>query len=166
MEYLGVPPKNIILSAKKRNLFFDDELNPIKKENSKGKVRHPNTKKFEEFMDGADEAFIDLLKVIFNLIQKCFNWNPFKRIKPDEALKHKFFANFKKSFVIKKENTQKIINVADNKKSNFLKYKVQINKLSNQKYEQYKTKQTKVNSNFSKEESFANNTKQICLANM
>ena len=68
MEYLGVPPKNIILSAKKRNLFFDDELNPIKKENSKGKVRHPNTKKFEEFMDGADEAFIDLLKVIFNLI--------------------------------------------------------------------------------------------------
>ena len=65
----------------------------------------------------------------------------------------------KKSFVIKKENTLKNINFTENKKSNFLKYKVQINKLSNQKYEQYKTKQTKVNSNFSKEESYTNNTK-------
>jgi dual specificity tyrosine-phosphorylation-regulated kinase 2/3/4 len=69
MEYLGVPPENIILSAKKKDLFFDEELNPIKKENSKGKIRLPNTKKFEDFLDGAEEDLIDLIKVCLNLFR-------------------------------------------------------------------------------------------------
>ena len=63
MEYIGIPPENIILSAKKKELFFDEDLKPIKKENSKGKIRIPNTKKFEDFLEGAEEDFIDLIKV-------------------------------------------------------------------------------------------------------
>ena len=85
-------------------------------------------------------------------------WNPFHRIKPEDALKHRYFTNLKKSFTAKKEGSQKIINTVDNK-SNFIKYKVQINKLSNQKYETNKTKQTKYNSNYSKEEPYVNFTK-------
>ena len=64
MEYLGEPPENIILSSKKRDIFFDEDLIPIKKENSKGKIRLPNSKKFEDFLEGADEDFMDLVKVI------------------------------------------------------------------------------------------------------
>ena len=67
MEYIGVPPKNIILSSKKKEMFFDEGLNVIKKPNSKGKVRLPNTKRFEDFLEGAEEAFVDLIKVIFLL---------------------------------------------------------------------------------------------------
>jgi dual specificity tyrosine-phosphorylation-regulated kinase 2/3/4 len=63
MEYLGVPPENIILSAKKKELFFDEDLSPIKKENSKGKTRLPNTKRFEDFLEGGEDDLIDLIKV-------------------------------------------------------------------------------------------------------
>lgn len=63
MEYLGVPPENIILSAKKKDQFFDEDLVPIKKENSKGKIRLPNTKRFEDFLEGAEDDLIDLIKV-------------------------------------------------------------------------------------------------------
>jgi hypothetical protein len=57
------------------------------------------------------------------------------------------------------KNSQKLLLVVDNKKSNYLKYKVQINKLANPKYEHNKSKPTKLNSNFSKEESHTNFTK-------
>lgn len=160
MEYLGEPPENIILSSKKRDIFFDEDLIPIKKENSKGKIRLPNSKKFEDFLEGADEDFMDLVKVIQFIIQKCLVWNPFKRFKPDEALKHKYFSNqLKNSITNKNKQSQKILNVIDNKKSNFLKYKVQINKMTNPKNNKNRTKPTKGNSNFSREEQTNNYTK-------
>jgi hypothetical protein len=78
MEYLGVPPENIILSAKKKDMFFDEELNPIKRENSKGKIRLPNTKKFEDFLDGADEDLIDLIKVYLVLNRNVWSGTPLR----------------------------------------------------------------------------------------
>lgn len=64
MEYLGEPPDYIKLSSKKKEMFFMDNLHSIKKENSRGKVRMPNTKKLEDFLESAEVEFIDLIKVI------------------------------------------------------------------------------------------------------
>jgi hypothetical protein len=75
-------------------------------------------------------------------------------------LKHKYFTNLmRKSFTNKLKSSQKFINVVDNKKSNYLKYKVQINKMTHPKYQQNNSKPTKLNSNFSKEDSHTNFTK-------
>ena len=65
----------------------------------------------------------------------------------------------RKSFTNKLKTSHKFINVVDNKKSNFLKYKVQINKMANPKNPQNNSKPTMINSNFSKEDSHANFTK-------
>lgn len=158
MEYIGKPPENIILSAKKREIFFDEDLLPIKKANSKGKIRIPNTKKFEDFLEGADCDLVDLIKVIKYIMKKCLVWNPFKRFKPDEALKHKYFSNnLKRSFTNKIKQNNKLLNSIDKNKSNFLKYKVLINKMN--KNEENYTKKSKGNSKFSKEEQLQNFTK-------
>lgn len=81
MEYLGEPPKKILDASTKKSQFFDEENLPLLIPNSRGKIRHPNTKKLSKFLKGSDENFIDLIK-------KCFEWNPTKRIKPDEAILH------------------------------------------------------------------------------
>ena len=77
MEYIGKPPENIILSAKKREIFFDEDLLPIKKANSKGKIRIPNTKKFEDFLEGADYDLVDLIKVIKYIMKKLLHYFSF-----------------------------------------------------------------------------------------
>ena len=72
----------MLKQAKKRHYFFDNvdsQFVPIKHQNSRGKIRSPNTKKLEKFLNGADEGFI-------NLVRKCLEWDPNKRIKPDEAI--------------------------------------------------------------------------------
>ena len=49
------------------------------KENSRGKTRKPNTKTLNGVLRCKDENFLDL-------IQKCLQWDPEKRITPVEAL--------------------------------------------------------------------------------
>lgn len=81
MEYLGVPNKEILLKAKRSQIFFDPDGNPFEITNTDGESRIPNSKSIEDFIGTEDELFIDLIK-------KCLEWNPNKRIKPDQAILH------------------------------------------------------------------------------
>ena len=83
MEYIGVPPKDIIFKSPKRRYFFNDKGEPLEKPNSFGKIRRPNQKYLEKFLKNSDNDFIDLIK-------KIFKWKKEERITPDEALKHKW----------------------------------------------------------------------------
>ena len=81
MEYLGVPPKEIIEKSPKKRHFFNEKGEPTEKPNSFGKIRKPNQKSLEKFLKNSDNDFIDLIK-------KIFKWKKEDRIKPEEALKH------------------------------------------------------------------------------
>jgi dual specificity tyrosine-phosphorylation-regulated kinase 2/3/4 len=85
MEYQGVPPFELIIKSRKKSSFFEVDNSPICRPNSKGKIRRPNTKKLSKLLKGADEGFIDL-------ITKCLEWDPNKRIKPIDALLHPWIA--------------------------------------------------------------------------
>lgn len=79
MEIKGVPPNSVLAKSTRRHLFFDESNSPILKENSRGKVRRPNTKTLNGVLRCKDKNFLDL-------IRKCLEWDPEKRITPVEAL--------------------------------------------------------------------------------
>lgn len=83
MEYLDVPPLDYINMSLKKDAFFDKKGYPYQKPNSNGKIRMPHTKTFQHFLKGSGETFIDFIK-------KCLKWYPEHRMKPEEALMHKF----------------------------------------------------------------------------
>ncbi len=115
MEYIGVPSDNVLEVSRKKSRYFDSNNAPLGIPNSRGKVRLPNTKKFSKFLKGADESFIDLIK-------KCLEWNPEKRIKPDEAILHPWIkmALSKDSQMFYKNNLKSRLNsnIYSNSKSN------------------------------------------------
>lgn len=78
MEVKGVPPRSMIVMASRRKVFFDDDYRPLKNPNSKGKVRHPNTKSLSKMMKSDDEHFVEF-------IDQCLEWKVEKRMKPEEA---------------------------------------------------------------------------------
>lgn len=45
MEVKGVPPRSMIVMATRRKVFFDDDYRQLQTPNSKGKIRHVNSKK-------------------------------------------------------------------------------------------------------------------------
>ncbi|XP_056644515.1 dual specificity tyrosine-phosphorylation-regulated kinase 4 isoform X1 [Diorhabda sublineata] len=81
MEVLGPPPDDLIYVATRRRLFFDSRGNPRCTTNSKGRKRKPGSKNLAMVLRCNDPMFIDL-------ISKCLEWNPKKRLAPDEALRH------------------------------------------------------------------------------
>ena len=76
LELLGNPPKHLLDQAQRRKKFFDSnyECKLIQTKNNKKRT-------FENTLKTKDELFIDLIK-------KCLEWDPEKRIKPQEALTH------------------------------------------------------------------------------
>ncbi|RCI05493.1 hypothetical protein CU098_012961, partial [Rhizopus stolonifer] len=81
MEVQNVPKSYIIEKSSRRKLFFDSQGNPRIQPNSKGRKRRPGTKTLEHALKSTDEHFLDF-------INKCLQWDPDQRLKPDEALKH------------------------------------------------------------------------------
>ena len=66
--------------------FFDIDndtlkLQPIMTKNSRGKDRKPNGKPLDYIIGDEDPDFNDFVK-------KCLEWDPEKRLSPDDALKH------------------------------------------------------------------------------
>ena len=70
MEYIGVPPKEIIFKSHKRKNYFSESGEPLERPNSFGKIRKPNKKSLEKFLKNADNDFIDLIKKIFKWKKK------------------------------------------------------------------------------------------------
>jgi serine/threonine protein kinase len=106
MEYIGIPPKELIFKSHKKRNYFTDNGEPLEKPTSFGKIRKPNKKSFEKFLKNADNDFIDLIK-------KIFKWKKEERITPEEALKH--------TWIIKNMN-EKLLFEHFNKIKNFIDY--------------------------------------------
>ena len=83
MEYIGMPPKELIEKSRKKLEFFNEDGSPLEKKNSMGKIRRPNKKSIEAFLINADKDFIDL-------IQNILKWKKEERFNPEQALKHKW----------------------------------------------------------------------------
>jgi len=66
--------------------------------NSHGKVRKPGTKVLEDILECSDQSFVNFVEVsctfliatMFSLSQRCLEWDPEKRMTPDEAIRHQW----------------------------------------------------------------------------
>ena len=69
MEYLGLPPKEIIDNSRRKEKYFNEENEPLSLKNSKGKLRKPNSKKLKDFLGYDDDKFISFIQVFnkFNI---------------------------------------------------------------------------------------------------
>ena len=83
MEIKGVPSAKLLKCGTRTSIFYDDTLKPILTPNSRGVKRKPNTKTLSGVLHCDDKAFIDL-------IERCLEWDPLKRITPLEALTHEW----------------------------------------------------------------------------
>ncbi|XP_031420010.1 dual specificity tyrosine-phosphorylation-regulated kinase 4 [Clupea harengus] len=87
VEVLGMPPDDFIQTASRRRLFFGSSGNLKNITNSKGKIRHPNSKDLASVLRTDDATFLDFLK-------GCLMWDPNKRMPPDEAMQHEWIQEY------------------------------------------------------------------------
>ncbi|KAI8332198.1 kinase-like domain-containing protein [Chlamydoabsidia padenii] len=85
MEVQGVPGRTLVEKSARRMAFFDFYGNPKIVPNSKGKKRKPGTRSLAQTLKCSDEKFVDF-------IDRCLQWNPQHRVKPEEAFKHGWIA--------------------------------------------------------------------------
>lgn len=81
MEVLGIPDAEFLYGSPRVKTFFQDDLQPILVENTKGKIRTPGSLPLATILNCEDQSFLDL-------IQKCLIYDPEKRCTPEEALSH------------------------------------------------------------------------------
>ena len=65
MEYLGLPPKELLINAYRYNDFFDSAGNPLTLTNSRGRTRYPGCKNISEKLKSGDKKFINLVESKF-----------------------------------------------------------------------------------------------------
>jgi len=85
IECLEVPPQYLINTGSHRKEYFDLNGKPIMKENSRGLIHFPGARTLSQRIKCEDSRFL-------NLIQRCLEWDPEKRITPEEALRHEWIA--------------------------------------------------------------------------
>jgi dual specificity tyrosine-phosphorylation-regulated kinase 2/3/4 len=83
MEVFGPPEKHLIEKSTRRKLFFDSLGKPRLTVSSKGRRRRPSSKTLTQVLKCEDETFLDFLT-------RCLRWDPDRRMKPDEAVRHEF----------------------------------------------------------------------------
>ncbi|XP_055381936.1 dual specificity tyrosine-phosphorylation-regulated kinase 2 [Condylostylus longicornis] len=81
MEVIGLPGDDLISTATRRRLFFDSRGSPRCITNSKGRKRKPGSKTLASALRCSDLLFVDF-------IRRCLEWDPTKRMTPDEAAHH------------------------------------------------------------------------------
>ncbi|KAK3373440.1 hypothetical protein B0T24DRAFT_527736 [Lasiosphaeria ovina] len=90
MEVFGPPEKHLIEKSTRKKLFFDSMGKPRLTVSSKGRRRRPSSKTLQQVLKCDDEAFLDFLS-------RCLRWDPDRRMKPDEAIRHEFITGQKTS---------------------------------------------------------------------
>ncbi|KND91509.1 Dual specificity protein kinase pom1 [Tolypocladium ophioglossoides CBS 100239] len=88
MEVFGPPEKHLIEKSTRKKLFFDSMGKPRLTVSSKGRRRRPSSKTLQQILKCDDEAFIDFLA-------RCLRWDPERRLKPEEAIRHEFITGQK-----------------------------------------------------------------------
>ncbi|KAK4246768.1 hypothetical protein C7999DRAFT_15125 [Corynascus novoguineensis] len=90
MEVFGPPEKHLIEKSTRKKLFFDSMGKPRLTVSSKGRRRRPSSKTLQQVLKCDDEAFLDF-------IARCLRWDPDRRMKPEEAIRHEFITGQKTS---------------------------------------------------------------------
>jgi len=90
MEVFGPPEKHLIEKSTRKKLFFDSMGKPRLTVSSKGRRRRPSSKTLQQVLKCDDEPFLDF-------ISRCLRWDPDRRIKPEEAIRHEFITGQKTS---------------------------------------------------------------------
>ncbi|TAQ87838.1 hypothetical protein B7494_g3852 [Chlorociboria aeruginascens] len=90
MEVFGPPEKHLIEKSTRRKLFFDSNGKPRLTISSKGRRRRPSSKTLQQALKCEDESFLDFLT-------RCLRWDPDRRMKPEEAIRHEFLTGQKTS---------------------------------------------------------------------
>jgi dual specificity tyrosine-phosphorylation-regulated kinase 2/3/4 len=90
MEVFGPPEKHLIEKSTRKKLFFDSMGKPRLTVSSKGRRRRPSSKTLQQVLKCDDEAFLDF-------ISRCLRWDPDRRMKPEEAIRHEFITGQKTS---------------------------------------------------------------------
>lgn len=93
MEIFGPPEKHLIEKSTRKKLFFDSMGKPRLTVSSKGRRRRPSSKTLQQALKCDDDAFVDF-------IARCLRWDPDRRIKPEEAIRHEFITGQKTSVPI------------------------------------------------------------------
>lgn len=93
MEVFGPPEKHLIEKSTRKKLFFDSMGKPRLTVSSKGRRRRPSSKTLQQVLKCDDEAFLDFLA-------RCLRWDPDRRMKPEEAIRHEFITGQKTSVPI------------------------------------------------------------------
>ncbi|ESZ90096.1 hypothetical protein SBOR_9522 [Sclerotinia borealis F-4128] len=88
MEVFGPPEKHLIEKSTRKKLFFDSLGKPRLTVSSKGRRRRPSSRSLQQTIKCDDEVFLDFLA-------RCLRWDPEKRLKPDEAVRHEFITGHK-----------------------------------------------------------------------
>lgn len=88
MEVFGPPEKHLIEKSTRRKIFFDSMNKPRLTVSSKGRRRRPSSKTLQQVLKCDDEPFLDFLT-------RCLKWDPERRMKPDEAIRHEFISGQK-----------------------------------------------------------------------
>lgn len=88
MEVFGPPEKHLIEKSTRKKLFFDSMGKPRLTVSSKGRRRRPSSKTLQQALKCDDEAFLDF-------IARCLRWDPDRRMKPEEAIRHEFITGHK-----------------------------------------------------------------------
>eukprot|EP00826_Nyctotherus_ovalis_P057348 TRINITY_DN7836_c0_g4_i2.p1 TRINITY_DN7836_c0_g4~~TRINITY_DN7836_c0_g4_i2.p1 ORF type:complete len:415 (+),score=97.01 TRINITY_DN7836_c0_g4_i2:261-1505(+) len=86
LEVNGLPPKQMLDRASRKEVFFDRNNRPYLVRNSHGKIRMPGGKSLAEVLKCSDPDFV-------NFVQNCFVWNPDQRMTPDEAKAHPWLSS-------------------------------------------------------------------------
>lgn len=90
MEVFGPPEKHLIEKSTRKKLFFDSMGKPRLTVSSKGRRRRPSSKTLQQVLRCDDEAFLDF-------IARCLRWDPDRRMKPEDAIRHEFITGQKTS---------------------------------------------------------------------
>ena len=88
MEVFGPPEKHLIEKSSRKKLFFDSMGKPRLTVSSKGRRRRPSSKTLQQVLKCDDEVFLDFLA-------RCLRWDPDRRMKPEEAIRHEFITGHK-----------------------------------------------------------------------
>lgn len=88
MEVFGPPEKHLIDKSTRRKVFFDSLGKPRLALSSKGRRRRPSSKSLHQALKCDDPAFLDF-------ISKCLKWDPDRRMKPEDAIRHEFITGRK-----------------------------------------------------------------------
>lgn len=100
MEVLGLPPSELLELSSRKNMFFDGDGDPFMIPNSKGKIRYPGTTPLHTRIGPHDKSLLDFLQLVLQ-------WDPEKRITPEEALNHPWILEANKNYPTPRSSVHK-----------------------------------------------------------